>query len=39
LPNAAALRGLEVGMQVVYGPTFGPLGFDLSNGARGRLGS
>ncbi len=38
VPNVSALAGFEIGMQVVYGPSLGPLNFDLSNGVRGRFG-
>jgi hypothetical protein len=38
LPGAPLLTGVEMAMQAIYGPTVGPLGVDVTNGLRLRLG-
>ena len=38
IPADPRLAGVEFAMQVVYGPTVGLLGFDLSNGIHAKLG-
>lgn len=38
LPDVALLVGLEVALQASYAPTVGPLGADISNAVRLRLG-
>lgn len=38
VPSLPGFAGLEFEFQVLYGPTSGPLGFDLTNGLRWRIG-
>lgn len=38
VPALPGFAGLEFAFQVIYGPTSGPLGFDLTNGLRWRVG-
>jgi hypothetical protein len=38
VPSLPGFAGLEFEFQVIYGPTSGPLGFDLTNGLRWRIG-
>ncbi len=39
VPNVPQLAGVGIALQTIYGPTGGPLGYDLSNGLWARLGS
>jgi len=38
IPGGRGFPGLALSFQVIYGPTLGPLGFDLTGGVRGRIG-
>ena len=38
VPSLPGFAGLEFSFQALYGPTSGPLGFDLTNGLRWRVG-
>ena len=38
IPPFQQLLGLELALQSLYGPTLGPVGADLSNGVKLRLG-
>lgn len=38
VPGLPGFPGLELSFQVIYGPTLGPLGFDVTGGLRWRIG-